>query len=339
MKLSIISTLNREIRDFKTFLRDLSEQENQDFEVIIALNKSAKSKEILKIIDSYYDQFGARLKFFFNSKRQSNQYNYSSAFSMVKGEYVYITSSDTTLKKHYTDKIINMISKFPTSEIIEFRPRLIGSIRWKPAARIQTDKVLDLQEEKSPLAYCFPFIFNKIYKTSLIKKFIKFKPSFSNDSKISLELSYSLMLEAKTYTYIHERIQREYFDIETWINPQNFIVALKTLENTCLASKRKIMHEFNYFKIYTLQVLLAGLLTSTKFFSLNTLLNRKEVSEKRNHRLVEQLDEYLDKLWLTDEFKTFRDTNLYMLKVLPEVEYMRRKLPSNKWYKILGNLE
>ncbi|EFF41228.1 glycosyltransferase family A protein [Mycoplasmopsis alligatoris] len=339
MKLSIISTLNKDTRDVKTFLRDLYDQENKDFEVIMAINKPPKSKEIIEIIVEYQKKFGTRLKFFVNSKRQSNQSNFASAFNMVKGEYVYITNSDTTIRKHYTEKIIKMISNFPEADIIEFKPRLIGSIRWKPSSRIDENKLIDLNESTEPLAYTYPFIFNKIYKSSVTKKFIKFKPTFSNDSKISLELTYSLLLEAKKYVYVDERIQREYFDIETWINPLNFVASLKALEVTCTNDKRKIMQEFYYFKAYTLQVFLAGLLTGTTIFSFYTMINRKEKTQKRNNRLVEGLDQILEKMWLTNEFKNFRDSNMYMLKNLPEVNVLRRKTPINKWYKILGLLE
>lgn len=338
MKLTLISSLTEHKRDVRYFLKLLSEQDNQDFEIILCLNQNKINQGIFEIIEEYLSFFGDRLKFLYNSKRLAFQQNITSAFHISTGEYISISNSDISIKKDYVRKILNLIQKYNT-DIIEYKPRIIGSIKWKPLGRIESKKVFKIKEEPQPLAYTFPMIFNKIFKKVLTKKIVKFKPSVSNDSKLSFELNYLLLLEAKTYVYDDNRIQREYFDIKTWINPQNFFASFNSLENVCKHQNRKIMQEFYYFKAYTLQVFLAGFLTTTSMLSITTLLKYKNKFEKRSKRLVNSLDEYLKKMWQTAEYKDFNILNIYMNKKLPEIEFLKSKLVTSKWDKILSSLE
>lgn len=339
MKLTLISSITEDYRDLRYFLKSLTEQDNQDFEIILCLNKSSNNKRIFDVIQEHYEFFGSRLKFLVNSRRESIQYTLANAFALAKGEYVTVLNSDTTIKKYLVREISTYASDLDV-DILEFKPRMIGSIAWKPHPRIQNVNTrIKIADSPDIIAYSFPFIFNKIYKKSLIKKLIKFKPSTVTDTKLAIELNYRLLLLAKTYSYIDIRIKREYFGVDNWINPHSFITKFDALEPFFKTSDRKLMHEFNYAKYFFIKIFLAGLLTDTNYRNINTIMNYKQVLEKRSHKFKDKLKEIIKKYESSNEYKIFCETNIYMQFDNTETNWLRNSNPINKWNKILGELE
>lgn len=338
MKLTIISSITENERDTNSFLKDLTEQDTQDFEVILCLNKSSSSKKIFSLISEYGKFFGSRLKVVWNYKNQSVNYNIASAFRIAKGNYVTIINSDTSLRKYYLLKMIEQATKYDV-DVLEFKPRLIGSTRWKPKARIITQEPVKIANRPDVFAYTFPFILNKIFKRTVVQKYEKNWPKQSADDKLAVSLNYQLMLLSKTYMYVDSRIKRDYFDLETWINPKTYINNFKDIEKMFMNYESKIMHEYEYAKNYFFKVFLPGLITDVSFISVRNLIHYKELNEKRSKKFVDELKVYIDKLQKSPEFKMFMDTNNYMLLKNNETDLIKNNIPISKWRNILNELE
>ncbi|WAM02893.1 glycosyltransferase [Mycoplasmopsis felis] len=114
-------------------------QENQDFEIILCLNNNKNTQKIINDINEYYSFFNSRIKLIHNFKNISNQYNLLSSFNVISGDYVVVLNSDNKLKKHYIDKMIKDSQEYDV-DILEYQPRIIGSIRWKPKQRLISHK-------------------------------------------------------------------------------------------------------------------------------------------------------------------------------------------------------
>ncbi|VEU75915.1 glycosyltransferase family 2 protein [Mycoplasmopsis columboralis] len=339
MRLSLISLVGDSERDVDWFLQDLAEQETQDFEVILCIDKNSEAKKILDVISKYKKFFGSRVIAIFNSKMNSYQHNLVSAFRIASGDYVCVLNSDSTIKRHYIKRIIDVAIEHNV-DILELKPRLVGSIRWKPLARINLNENLEISKHKEVVAYTYPFIFNKIFKKSLIKKFVKYKPISNNDSKLCVEVNYMLLLSAKTYRYVDKRIIREYYGADIWLNTKNGLQSFAEVENYIKLQNLKLLEEIKYAKYYYLKVVMYGLLNSTTFMYRN-FKSKEEIEEKRSELLVEKHEKALEKLESSTEFDAFEKSNLYMIKSSQESDFLRTPISKLKKIrtKILSELE
>ncbi|MEE3928463.1 glycosyltransferase [Mycoplasmopsis ciconiae] len=339
MKLSIISSVTEYARDVRSFLNDLKDQDNQDFEIILTLNKSSNNKKTISVISEFSNFFGSRLKIIYNSKRQSQQFNIISAFRICKGDYVTIINSDTSLRKYYISRMGEVASRYDV-DILEFKPRFVGSIRWKPKARINLSEPVKIANNPEVIAYSFPFIFNKIFKKSLVKKLEKHKTSSSStDNKFAIELNYLLLLNAKKYMYYDQRLKREYFDLETWLNPQGFLTSFNAIDPVFKLHSQKVTYEFDYLRAYFMKLFLPGLLKGTFVFNKQYIFNHKILEQRRGEKIISKLDDIIKKVETTEAFKIFKETNIYMLKDNKETSLIKKRLDVSEWDDILQELE
>ena len=328
MKISIISPIVNNDKELKEFLSGMYYQNNQDFEVILVFNNM--TKKMYATIESYLDFFGSRLKFIINSNKQTLQDNIIAAWKIMSGEYFNILFSNNTIRYYFLNSMKNLVNQYNT-DVIEFKPRLVGSIRWKPLTRLEPMKKFNFKEDTSFLAYAYPFISNKLFKKSLVENLLKYQPTFSNDYNFAIELNYLLLMNANTYAYNDQRIIREYINYVSWMNPKNFINQFKKIIEMGKTKETKITQELEYAKNYFFQVILAGIL------GLSTFISKDEYKEKKSYRLIEQLDMLIDKEIENNE--KFYNTNIYMHKENKEIKFLREKQPIKKWNELLSSLE
>ncbi|MFV8467493.1 glycosyltransferase [Mycoplasma sp. 46852] len=339
MRLSIISLVGDDASYVDTFLASLKEQETQSFEVILCINKNSEAKNIFKIARKYYEFFGSRLVLITNSKDNSYQHNLVSAFRIVKGDYVTVINSDSSIKRYFIGDMIEHAQRFNV-DVLEFKPRLVGTVRFKPKERGEFDKVLDISKNPNVIAYTYPFIFNKIFKKSLVKKVTKYKPKVSNDTLMCLEVNYLLMMEAKKYKYLDFRIIREFISSDTWFNTKTALDAFRVIEENSKRMNLKIQEELKYAKYYFIKLLLTGFLSETYFVYRHFSKNDKEqLEEKRSKILIQKHDEILEKIEDSNDFQTFLTTNMYMLVDNTETSMLRESYAKLIKNKILDNLE
>ncbi|WP_406614809.1 glycosyltransferase [Mycoplasmopsis hyopharyngis] len=328
MKISIISPIVNGDKELREFLSEMQNQNYQDFEIILVFNSI--NKKIYSTLNNYLDFFGSRLKFIVNSNKQTLQDNIIAAWKIMSGEYFNILFSNNNIRFYFLNSMKNLINDFHT-DVIEFKPRLVGSIRWKPKARLECDKTYNIKDEPDFLAYSYPFISNKLFKKELVESLLKYKPSFTNDYNFAVELNYLLLMNAKTYSYNDRRIIREYINYDSWMNPKNFISQFKRIIEISKTKEMKITQELEYARIYFFQIILAGILGLASF------INKDEYKEKRSYRLVEELEVLINKE--IEKNQKFYNTNMYMCKDRDEIKYLRELKPTKKWNELLSSLE
>ncbi|VEU70420.1 glycosyltransferase [Mycoplasmopsis glycophila] len=339
MKLSIISLISSYAKDVESFLKDLKEQTNQEFEVILCINKNIESKKILNLVAEYSEFFEGRLIAIFNTRTKSYQDNLLNAFNVSRGKFVLTLNSESNLKKNYVEKMIENAEREDV-DVLEFKPRIVGTTRFKPKARITPNIKMNVAETPLIFAYSFPFIFNKIFKKSLIKKICNQKIKYTNDSKLCTMVNYLLLMEAKTYTYLDFRIYREYFDADMWFNSNNFLNTMKAIEQISEEKNLHIKEEIRYATYYLLKILISGFFIETSYLH-KTLkyLKNSEINYTRNKKLIDKHKNLVVKLENTADFRNLRNQNIYMLIQNEETCLLNKSINKIVVEKILEKLE
>lgn len=340
MKLSIISPNISSTKNIKRVLDGFKDQNNQDFELILVLSNMTSA--MYSVLNKYLEFFGSRLKFVVNNKRKSVQSDIVCAFHLIKGEYTMIYYNDNPFRSYFVKELIDLTQTYDECDIIEFRPRLIGTLAWKPNPRLKPGYVYNIENEPEFVAYAFPFIFNKLYKSSFLNKFVKYHPNESNDAKFCIDLTYYLLIHAQKYVYVHTRIVREFISSSLWLNPVNFINQFKNISNYVQALNIKLSLELEYASFYFMQIFLAGILSSWRVRPSSVLTgkffnDRSNYSEKRAQKFSNELYKYIKKMH--EENSLFFSTNPYILRSNPETQFMLYVPEIKKWNDILDKLQ
>ncbi|TDV23266.1 glycosyl transferase family 2 [Mycoplasmopsis mustelae] len=337
MKLSLISVMNDSKKDVEKYLKDLLEQDNQDFEIILCINKTNEEAEIINLIANYQLYFNDRLISIYNSKNSSYQYNLMSAFQIAKGDFVATLNTDVSLKKYYVNKMITAAVKYDV-DVLEFRPRIIGSIRWKPKQRNNIEEPTLTAKSKNIIAYAYPFVFNKIFKKQLIKKILSYKPLNTNDTKMCVEINYILLLESKNYMYLNYGIYREFFESEIWFNSKRMLSSFDGIQKwiTNSTSLEKYENELNYAKLYFFKLLLTAFLKETTILYRYVYQSeKKKIKETRTKMWLQKHYELIEKIEKEYQKNKFELINPYIHNKLNEVSLL---LLDNKKLRKIGIL-
>ncbi|ATO30908.1 glycosyl transferase [Mycoplasmopsis bovirhinis] len=339
MKLSLISIVTNEEKDLGYYLKSLEEQTSQDFEIILCLsNTSQRNLDLIKELVPYQLKFGPRLKYIYNSKQNNAQEHLLNAYRVTSGEYSVVFNTDiSVIKNTYIEKMIQAIDQAKV-DILEFKPRINGSIFWKPQARVVEGREINLKYHKLVFAYTYPFIFNKIIKKSLSNKMLNYKFKTINNNKMCLELTYMLFLEAKTYMYLDYKIFREYFPTDIWLNTKNYVSVFDNVQSILEARQINLIDELLYAKYYFVKLLLTAFLTETKFMYRNIYKTKEDIAEKRNDKIFENHLEIIKKMELTYKTKDYFLTNPYFLRNNSEVALLSTPVSKLKNLKILKKL-
>ncbi|WP_117275306.1 glycosyltransferase family 2 protein [Mycoplasmopsis edwardii] len=340
MKLSLISLVTKNVENVQNYLDSLAVQTVSDFEVILCLNgKESENKQVMNIITKYYEKLNGRITVIYNSKLNSNQFNLLSAFRQAKGDYISVFNSDIqSIRNNYIEKMIDAAEKSDV-DVLEFKPRLTGSISWKPKARIVNNEKIDLTKNPLPFAYVFPFIFNKILKKSLVSKLSKYKIKNYVDTKMCVELTYLLMLEAKSYSYLDYRVFREYFPEDIWLNTKKSMTMFDEIEKHLNLTNRKLYEEIRYAKYYFLKLLMTAFFKETSFTYRSIYKTKEEIWEKRSDFSLNKHIEIIKKLEDSYKAENYLLTNPYFSRNNEEVLLMLQPINKLKDKKILKQLD
>ncbi|QSF13872.1 glycosyltransferase family A protein [Mycoplasma sp. Mirounga ES2805-ORL] len=339
MNLTIISPSIKNEKILDEFLYNLKKQNNQDFEIILVINST--SSDIYKVLDKNISFFGSRLKFVINSKQKSTQSNIVAAFRLISGKYVSILNYDNDYKPNVITNLVNLTNKYSNVDVIEYKPYLSGTIKWKPNKRIESDEIINIQDNPRVLAFSFPLITNKIYKSTLVQQLIKHKSKEVKDEKFCIELTYYLLLKASNYVYSDLKIIKEHIDSGLWLNPKNYISQFKVIHNLIEVNEIKRKHELEYAELYFMHVVLGGILNSNSiriFSAPSTIFSDKaNFQNKRNKKLISDLYTWLTKYHENNSL--FFTTNLYLNDVKNVEASILKSLPNqNKWDEIFDKL-
>lgn len=317
------------------------------FSKLLSLINKENGIEIIFIIENDYelidyiqelenDNPNAIIKFVFASKKTTFNKIIEKARKLITNEYFLIINQNSEILPDFFN-VIHKIIKTNNPEIIEFKPSLSKLVKWNPQNRVDEDKnnkLLDINENKEIVSYSFPFIFNKVFSTSLLNKVINkhlIKTDGDNSNILFTYLTYLMFLNAKTYWYFPKQLV--VFDvIESNFQNYNSVLSQWDIIEERFQVEDKFIDEISYAKYYFLKIIICSLYLSntTKMQKLRmkSNLNQKKYQEKLNQILA-------------NEFKDFELKNKYMIlnKNSKEVSLIKKNHAIAKWPKLIKELE
>lgn len=335
MKLSVISIIFNNDKNIKInkLLNNFSKQEDQDFELILIFQKA--TKKIISELNKVPNILKNKIKFIFNYKSISYEQCIFQALEKTSGKYISIINSNNKIKDYLTKRLNEINTE--DSEIIEYKPRLMGNINWKPIKRLENNKIYS-QEQKEFIAKSFPFIFNKIFKKELIERVINnccFE--LKVNSKLSIDILYYLLLNAKSYKYIDQRITREYISKTFFAFSKNYNKTWINLTKYSQDHNLEVKEELFYARIYFEALLLPGLLFGNSHWFSNIYKKLSLNSNKPTQQSIKAISDKIKKIY--DSKKEPVSNNKYILQNTFEAQTLSKPIELSNWKKILSNFE
>ena len=197
--LTIIVPIYQPKKDISAILKNLTKQKNQNFDVIILIDKPNDNE--LEAIKKYKQNIGNRLKLIINSSHQHISIVLKQAFTFVKTEYSYIFYSYSYIKSEFTNHIINFINKSTTKpDFIELNGYCRGLVHYDfYRDKFQNQKIINLELDKSPITLISPYSFNFLTKTEIYKKIYVENLTKTDNLEFSASCKYKSIILSKTF--------------------------------------------------------------------------------------------------------------------------------------------
>ncbi|WP_029512731.1 glycosyltransferase family 2 protein [Mycoplasmopsis iners] len=309
MKLSIITPNVNNHKQLDTFLYNLREQNNQDFEIILILDVNNKS--IFSVIENHLIFFGSRLKFVLNSKKRSAQSDIVTAFHLVKGDYATILFANSRFKDNFVYEVSSLTNEY-NPDILEFLPYFTNSIKWKLKNRIEVGYYNGeyLKTHPQILAYTFPLISNKLYSKKLISRFCKYRPLELNDYKFCLELLYFMILDAKSYQFVNKHLVKEDMTFANNMTLNVYLDEFKKIKDYININNIKLSYEIEYAELYFVQVFLATILRLHKSATMEYFELSQNIVKIKKEKIFEQILKFIQNK--QTNHLAFYNTNVYL---------------------------
>ncbi len=307
MKLSIIVPVYRESKFLSKFLDQMQRQELQDFELVLVVDTN--SEDILSIVDQYKKFFKNRLALIYNTKRMGRNNALHEGVKKSQSDYLLICSTSDIVLRDGIKELVNLIIE-RNNDIIEFIPRMRSPVRFKGYLRQNFFQTINLKEDPSPIAYTFPFDFNKLFKKEILTKALAEEESNKNvNTRFAITYILNAFFYAKTYSNVAKKIIRSKLNNIAEMSP---LLIARQWENFRLNLAQKhdnqFIEEFDYLSYYHQVAILTSFLG---------ILNRKSSINKYRQYLEKQIEQYFDKrldtnkyfLFDNNETKAFRGAN------------------------------
>ena len=317
MKISLIAPVYKDKKNFALFLSKINDQKNKDFELILVIDTNYE--DVLSIVDEFKGKFENKLKILFNTKRISRLEAVKKAVQVAEGEYCVLLSVSSIFHNSMVDNLIEASEK--DSDIIEFKARLRGVVRHDGALRKQYDKSVEINKHKDIYAYTYPFDFNKMFKTKLLKEITPLKWNLTLNSKFSIQLLYTALLSASTYSTYDRKIIRMKVKNYNTFNPLKMVKEWEEM--------------FKFIEIYKKDFDLEPLRYAMYFTTF--AITNQYVYENGAKVLIDKFEKVLKTL-LNTEFKGILKTNKYFNNSSKESEIVKKRSLEGEYRKILKEL-
>ena len=204
--LTIIVPIYQPKKDISAILKNLTKQKNQNFDVIILIDKPNDNE--LEAIKKYKQNIGNRLKLIINSSHQHISIVLRQAFTFVKTEYSYIFYSYSYIKSEFTNHIINFINKSVNKpDFIELNGYCRGLVHYDfYRDKFQNEKIINLELDKSPITLISPYSFNFLTKTEIYKKIYVENITKTDNLEFSASCKYKSIILSKTIKTLELKI-------------------------------------------------------------------------------------------------------------------------------------
>lgn len=335
MELTLIAFLDSKHKDLEHIEEILEIQKDEKFEFILIAD--SLSQKILKELLDVENKFKSNeFKIIFNYRKQGEVEGIVDAIKISTKKYTLIHPNILSFKKTFITEINKITNLDRNIDIVEFRPNIKGIVDWKPELRtnLKLETIFDIESNTEILAYSYPFIFNKIFRTEILQSAFETK-NYSNTTS-SFELFYYIFPFAKSYMSIDRSLSRETIDLNHFSSYTSSFNDWKKLENFYSSAYKNLIQELIYAKFFYLQVIVPGFLG---------IINRKKrynikynFSDKAKMQLSKNYFNKLKSIY-ESEFKNLAINSKYMMKKNSDIQFLEKVTPISKWGKILKNFE
>ncbi|QJR44335.1 glycosyltransferase [Mycoplasma miroungirhinis] len=329
MKLNIIVPFYNPSESIKTTLADLLEQKSKNFHLhIIIDNPSLEQLEEIYEIKNllYIDNYSITI----NSKHQAINKVIYEALLDSKEEYSFIFYPDTEINSNWVENLLNILEN-NNIDILETRSMYRGYVKHNEKIKPLNNTIYDLSQNDNPIVFSSPVMFNKIVKTNLLKQiFANWKSLKSFNKEYSIDINYSILLNANTYMYTSE--------IETYnwnytiqnINVKNLKNEWKSLV-PLFEKKYSDLELWSFCKFYHYQIFIAGYLGYIKYWKMKLIGKHPNLKVIKN-TLIDELNNIYKNDLITPSNKYIIIANL---QNLVDEKYTIEENWNNIFYKFL----
>ncbi|MGL5520082.1 MAG: hypothetical protein ACRDBR_01470 [Metamycoplasmataceae bacterium] len=306
------------------FISHISTQTSYDFELILLVQNFDQS--LINSISKLQKVFtNNNLKIIFNTRKISFVHFVLSSIPLISSKYVMFSSVEDFKSNKFVEKINNILIKEEV-DILEFPLEIKGISSWSPKWRnnLEENTSYEILKTTNIVPYVFPFLFNKIIKTSILKKINELPYEFVESSSIWAEdIVYLCLLCAKTYKRIDQNINSLTIQKEDLPLLSKSIQKWNSLENLYLQNG-KFNLEFYYAKLYFFKVVLLG------FYSSKNVI----IFLKNKGIMPNKIQNYINKL-NKQKNNSFNISNPYMFQKNNETKILLNSEINTKTFSLL----
>ncbi|ACF07569.1 Glycosyl transferase family 2 [Metamycoplasma arthritidis] len=218
-QLTIIIPVYHPSKPLEAILHNILKQKDQTFNVILAVDKPTDHD--YEAIKAAKKILNGRLKIIINTNHQNINNVIKQSLSYVETKYVYIFYSYTHLKSEFTLHINNFL-KTNSPDFIEILAYCRGLVAHDYTnLGLQENVVINLNDDKSPIAYMTPVSFNFIVNSNIAKEAYKNIQARNINMQYSSEYKYKSIILAKSFAYITSTWVEDYNNQLILFNPKN----------------------------------------------------------------------------------------------------------------------
>ncbi|ASP27862.1 glycosyltransferase [Spiroplasma corruscae] len=236
MLISFVLVVPNANEEFRNTVESVLKQNNKsNYELIVVLDRSIDD---LEANDYFYSLFkkNKNVKLVFNNDRHGSSYSWNVGIDICSGDYIKFISQGDTLESDFLDRVLGAINshKDISLDIIEYNFSFKGDQIIASKSYLEPNKVYNLKEDYEPLALTNNLLFNKLFKTDVIKKY---NVRFRNQVRFDMLFFYIIYSQSKNYIYLNSKsfeniilrqVQYSNFDIvNQWTHIFNYYRRIK----------------------------------------------------------------------------------------------------------------
>ena len=300
MKISIITPVYKGEKALRKFLESIVEQTSKSYELVFVVDTNGE--DVLSVIQEFKLKLKSKIKVVFNSKRTSRIAAINKGASIAGGKYSIINSLGNTFSKTMIETAQNAI-KDKKSDIIEFKAKFEAPIKFSGKLRKQFNTPVVIKDNSEVQAFSYPFDFNKIYKTDVLREAAKYKIPGHINSRFSIDTTHLPLLVAETYSTVNKVLVVGKSKISPNFNPLKLVKQWDELINISKNYFAYISTErYEYAQFFSETVFISAFIKASK---------NKVISKKYNEKYKKQM---------TTKFSSILETNKYANMISKEHE-------------------
>lgn len=200
MLLSFVVVTQEGLQDFEKTINSINNQSLQDYEIIIVMDRPSHDDNNDSLVKKLFAEKD-NVKVVFNSSIQGSSLSWNLALDLAEGKYIKFFKEGDFIAPNFVEVISENLEKNKDKEldIIEYKIQFTGNVESEILTYLDKGKVYEISKDFDPYAYTNPLLFNKIFRTKLIKDF-GFK--FRNFVRYDMLFVYKVLGQTEYYLFI-----------------------------------------------------------------------------------------------------------------------------------------